>query len=135
MNFCVNQLGRGHWIHIFPEGQVNMSKDFIRLKWGVGRLIYDSSLTPIVVPIWHIGFDEVLPNEPPYYLKFGKKITINFGSPIHLNHLIKQMKFDNVSPVFARKIITDLIHHELNSLQHETENLHYAKGNLNIPPS
>jgi len=74
MNFCVGRLQQGHWLHIFPEGKVNMSKEVLRFKWGVGRIIFELPVPPVVVPIWHVGMDTVLPNNPPYYLKFGKKV-------------------------------------------------------------
>jgi hypothetical protein len=49
-----------------------MTKEFIRLKWGVGRVIYDymkssdaNKTMPIIIPIWHEGMDILLPNFPP----------------------------------------------------------------------
>lgn len=59
-------------------------KEFLRLKWGVGRLIADSNVCPIVIPFWHIGMDNVLPNIEPYRPKIGKIVTLNVGSPIDL---------------------------------------------------
>ncbi|KAF6215826.1 hypothetical protein GE061_000161 [Apolygus lucorum] len=102
INFCVDRLQDGEWVHVFPEGKVNMNKEFIRLKWGVGRMIYDSPVTPIVVPIWHIGMEEILPNEPPYILKTGKKVTFNFGEPINFSNLLKELKEARVNAECAR---------------------------------
>ncbi len=124
MNFCIELLSGGEWLHIFPEGKVNMTKEFLRLKWGIGRIIYELPIVPIVIPVWHIGMEEVLPNYPPYYLRTGKKITINIGEPIDLNDLIKTLRTNNTPEELARKLITDKIQNELYKLKEATEELH-----------
>lgn len=101
-----------------------MTKENMRLKWGVGRMIYESPVTPIIVPIWHVGMDDVLPNEPPYILKLRKNLTFNFGNPIDLTEIVKILKARNASDVDARKEITDRIQEELLKLKAETERLH-----------
>lgn len=105
-----------------------MAKEYIRLKWGVGRMIYESPVTPIVVPIWHVGMDDVLPNEPPYILKFGKKLTFYFGEPIQIDDVVSDLKASNASEEIARKIITDKIETELLRLKEITELLHKKHG-------
>ena len=44
------------------------TQEMIRYKWGVGRLISECRPRnlPIVVPIYHLGMDTVLPNKRPY---------------------------------------------------------------------
>jgi len=63
MNYMVDSLDLGRWCHHFPEGKILKNKEFIRFKWGVGRLIADCKITPLVLPIWHVGMDAVLPNK------------------------------------------------------------------------
>lgn len=111
-------------------GKVNMTKENMRLKWGVGRMIYESPVTPIVIPIWHMGMDEVLPNEPPYILKLRKNLTFNYGNPIDFSEIVKALKDRKATDVEARKEITDRIQMELLKLKAETEILH-EKGFCN----
>jgi len=113
VKFGVELLSKGKWLHIFPEGRVNMNKSYIRLKWGVGQMIYESPIMPIVVPICHVGMETILPNEPPYYLRTGRKVTFNFGEPIDLKGLVSKLKESNASEEEARKLITDKIENEL----------------------
>lgn len=68
--------------------------------------------------------EQILPNEPPYYLRFGKKITYNFGSPIDLSQIVKRLREQNVTEVEARKTITDKIQDAMLNLKNETEMLH-----------
>jgi len=75
IKFCSEKLAKGEWVHIFPEGKVNMTQEPLRLKWGVGKLVWDCPIEPIVVPMWHVGMEHILPNEPPYYTRTGKKVA------------------------------------------------------------
>ncbi|XP_053683393.1 tafazzin isoform X2 [Sabethes cyaneus] len=124
IDLCIEKLKLGHWVHVFPEGKVNMTKEDLRFKWGVGRIIYETPVLPIIIPIWHMGMDTVLPNEPPYYLRLGKKLTYNFGKPIDLNQLLNKLRASPVSEEEARKMITDKIQEEMMVLKAETERLH-----------
>lgn len=76
-------------------------------------MIYECKQIPIIIPIWHKGMDTVLPNEPPYYLRLGKHVTVNFGNPIDLSELITSLRKDNMPEPDARKVITDRLEQEM----------------------
>ncbi|CAG9765808.1 unnamed protein product [Ceutorhynchus assimilis] len=124
VDFMIEQLAKGSWVHIFPEGKVNMTKECMRLKWGVGRMIFESPVPPIVVPIWHIGMDDVLPNEPPYVLRLRKNLTFNYGDPIDMTEMVRALKAANATDEEARKQITDFLQGKLQELKLKTEALH-----------
>ncbi|KAH3734014.1 hypothetical protein DPMN_040453 [Dreissena polymorpha] len=73
MDFCAERLSVGEWVHIFPEGKINMEHKYLRLKWGVGRLVADSAVSPLVLPYWHVGMDDIWPNKAPDYPRTGKE--------------------------------------------------------------
>lgn len=151
VDLCIEKLNEGDWVHIFPEGKVNMTKESLRYKWGIGRIIYESTKIPIILPVYHLGMDDVLPNVEPYILKTRRNVTMHIGKPIDLSHLILDLKDRNVPGPEARKIITDAVQIEMEvgfcfqnliqeiknikqifsfqKLRVETEGLHYKHNN------
>ena len=45
---------------------INLENAVTRWKWGVVRLITESTKTPIVIPLWHVGMEDILPTRSPY---------------------------------------------------------------------
>ncbi|PAV76144.1 hypothetical protein WR25_23444 [Diploscapter pachys] len=70
MDFSIQMLNQNGWVHIFPEGRVNEGP--MRFKWGIGRLVMESKLPPIVLPIWTVNMNLIWPTHPPYYPRFGQ---------------------------------------------------------------
>lgn len=74
MTMAKEAMSNGDWIHIFPEGRVNMTSSAILtpLRWGIGQLIIDYYLEthrlPHIIPIVLRGVDNVLP--------YGSRIRI-----------------------------------------------------------
>ncbi|CAF0762524.1 unnamed protein product [Rotaria sordida] len=124
MDFALEQINQGDWVHIFPEGKVNLTKEIMRLKWGVGRLIAEANICPLVVPFYHLGMDSVLPNVEPYVPKIGQKVSIYVGEPLILDNLVEKMKKENRSLENIRKAVTDIIQNEFEKLKPKCEELH-----------
>jgi len=129
VNFCIDLLNKGEWVHIFPEGKVNESKEFMRMKWGVGRLIAESQVPPLILPMWHVGMDGVLPNVEPYVPKTGNKVTLLIGQPLDLRETVQQLKLENKTEEEQRKKITDIIQEEMRLLKDKAEKLHLGSSN------
>lgn len=126
MNFCVDRLSVGEWVHLYPEGKVNMTKENMRLKWGIGRLIADSKVSPIVLPFWHLGMDDMFPTRKPYYPRAGHKITVVFGEPIDFEQELKTLREQKKTDEEVRKFITDKIQDVFLKLKQETEEKHMS---------
>lgn len=91
MNEALERLSEGAWLHTFPEGKVCQEDSPIRrLKWGTASLIVRAPVTPIVLPIVHKGFEQVMPDKssrgkrPPFPL-CNKEIRIIVGEPMEFD--------------------------------------------------
>ncbi|GAQ89888.1 lysoglycerophospholipid O-acyltransferase [Klebsormidium nitens] len=83
------RINRGEWVHTFPEGKIQQELGPLpRLKWGIGSLIARASTPPIVLPVCHSGFQQMLPQKTtflgiqsgrPKLPLVGKNVTIVVG--------------------------------------------------------
>ncbi|KAK7101823.1 hypothetical protein V1264_020148 [Littorina saxatilis] len=127
MDFLLDKLNYGQWVHFFPEGKVNLADDkLLRFKWGVGRLIAECKISPIVLPIVHIGMENVLPNKTPYIPQIRKNVTLLVGNPMDFAKDIELLKSLKKSPRDIRKHITDRLQEELRILHEKATHIHSA---------
>lgn len=95
LDAAIDKLNQGHWVHLFGEGkvcqpprypQVNGVTHLQRFKWGVGRVVMEANVLPLIIPMWLTGFDKLMPEGRPIPLKFlpklGVKLGVAFGDPI-----------------------------------------------------
>jgi len=119
VDFAIERVNSGDWVHIFPEGRVNTEREGLyRLKWGIGRILSECQRPPIVIPFWHTGMSAVLPNRSPYIPRFGNDVLINVGEPIDLTEILKTV--EGKSALERRKMVTDYIQEKLRILREET---------------
>ncbi|XP_076091903.1 tafazzin-like isoform X3 [Mytilus galloprovincialis] len=124
MDFIIEKINNGDWTHIFPEGRVNIDKSFIRFKWGVGRLVAEAKKIPVVLPMYHVGMDDILPNNKPYVPRIRKKVTLLIGQPMEFTEDVELMRLMKKTPTEIRKYITDKIQDEIYKLKEKAERLH-----------
>ena len=74
---------------------------------GVGRLIAEASICPLVVTFYPLGMDSVLPNVEPYKPQTGQKVSIYVGEPLILDDMVSNMKKENRSLVCNRILLID----------------------------
>lgn len=96
VDFAIDQLNKGGWVHLYAEGKVNQPDAYPtdengvahlpRFKWGVGRMVMESTVPPIIIPMWLTGFDRLMPQGrafPYNYLpRPGAELSVTFGNPI-----------------------------------------------------
>ncbi|PJF18672.1 hypothetical protein PSACC_01517 [Paramicrosporidium saccamoebae] len=107
MNDALGLLANGQWLHVFPEGKVipDSAASRVRLKWGIGRLVLDSKIPPVVLPIVHQGLENILPLDS-WIPRFGKRLVINIGEPVDTAPLRERLSAVNLSPEQRRSEAT-----------------------------
>ncbi|CAH8501990.1 unnamed protein product [Schistosoma guineensis] len=148
MDFCINLLNSGQWVHLFSQGRIIQphergSEKNIRLRWGIGRLIAESKEDPLVIPVWHCGLDQLNPSEVPNTSTtlsciFGKprQLTVVVGKPIDTHGLREELK-NNSSEYLAssefrshiHSMYTQVVQEQLYKLKEEAE---YEHQRLNL---
>jgi monolysocardiolipin acyltransferase len=92
------------WFHVFPEGFVlqlepPFNNSMRYFKWGITRLLLESTRQPIVLPIFAHGFEKIAPESAADSLierflpsNFGAEIKVIIGDPIDDNIITQYRK-------------------------------------------
>ena len=90
----------------------------------MGRLIAECQVAPIVIPIYHMGMDSILPNTKPHIPRAWKKVTVVIGQPIDLADTLKELKDKKASEEEARLALTNVVQESLFKLRITAEIFH-----------
>ncbi|TFY69955.1 hypothetical protein EVG20_g2925 [Dentipellis fragilis] len=102
LDSAIEKLQRGQWVrafsclvHLFGEGKVCQSDTYVyengkvkipRFKWGIGRILMETTRPPVIIPVWLTGFDKLMPEGRKAPWKFiprvGTQLSVTFGEPI-----------------------------------------------------
>lgn len=78
-------------------------------RWGVGRLILESKIPPLVICFYHSGLDLVMPEDSRVRIpRINKRITCKFSSVIDSQDLINSTK--HLLPDDQRSFITQSLY-------------------------
>jgi len=115
--FSIEKLNDGEWVHTFPEGKINQSGTLIPFRWGVGKLVADSQVPPIVLPVYHTGFEKMMPGPPYIPRMFGKTIEVLVGDQIDFTEILKNHETLKSPKPEIYKDITSRIEAEMRKLE------------------
>lgn len=114
----IQRLKFGEWLHIFPEGRTLQDngcpvrdsqgrwytdggrtsppwRHLGPLKWGIGKMIADSPVKPLVVPFYHKGLDKAWPHDDHNHVKsifpyWNTKARVKVGDPINFDDILDE---------------------------------------------
>ena len=141
MLFAQGLILENKLMHFFPQGRVvedwtdnfknclrdqdNVNKSY-GLRWGLAKLIIDSvsnyGKTITLLPFYHTGMSDALPNTQPYVPRIGNLITVSFDVKgplvIDLPFLEKLFQSSNASSVEdKRRVLMNFLENELQQLK------------------
>lgn len=84
--------GHFSWVHVFPEGCVHQhpTSALRYFKWGISRLILESSPTPAFLPIFIDGTQRIMPEDrgfPRFLPRIRKRVRVVFGEEVDVREV------------------------------------------------
>lgn len=112
VDIAIKQLNEGNWVHLFGEGKVNQPPNYPRshgvarlprFKWGVGRILMETAVPPVIIPMWLTGFDKLMPEHRvfpyKYFPKLGIRLGVAFGDPIPVEEIMAVLSAHSYEPL------------------------------------
>ncbi|KAM7478244.1 hypothetical protein LguiA_026457 [Lonicera macranthoides] len=124
MDLAISKLNRGGWVHIFPEGSRSRDggKTIGSTKRGIGRLVLDADIVPMVVPFVHTGMQDIMPIGAKFP-RIGKMVTVLIGDPIEFDDLLNIEEDQNVSRGHLYDAVSSRIRDRLQILKTQVDKL------------
>lgn len=119
LSYSIDKMNAGKWVQIFPEGKIMEDRSWIRFKWGIGRMLYECNHNPIIVPVYHVGMNNVLPTVKPYIPRIGQKVTMVVGDPIDIADEKQKCLDEGLDPEEAREFLTSVIQERFEAVKKE----------------
>ncbi|KAF8204854.1 hypothetical protein BJ912DRAFT_840407 [Pholiota molesta] len=105
VDIAIQKVNEGGWVHLYGEGKVNQPHTYPldedgqarlpRFKWGVGRILMEAKVPPVVIPMWLTGFDKLMPEGRAFPYKYlpriGARLTITFGDPVSADDILEAL--------------------------------------------
>ena len=92
MDDVIGKLSEGDWVHMFPEGTRSQDGAIQPMKLGVGRMVTDASVTPLVVPFVHHGMENILRRGEWVPVNVGQNLGIIVGDALDFQPLIDEYR-------------------------------------------
>ncbi len=91
----------------------------VPFRWGVGRLVMESKIPPLIACFYHTGLDKVMPETCRTRIpRLGEQITCRFGKVWDSQSLLVQSSHMSIEN--QRAFITQRIFEETDRLRLET---------------
>ncbi|RUP45989.1 acyltransferase-domain-containing protein [Jimgerdemannia flammicorona] len=113
--WCMRHHAR--WIHVFPESRVNQTREMIRWKWGVGRLVMEGGEESIVIPIWHRGMENIMRENDPFRPRLFQHLVVVFGDPVNLTDLLNDYREGRAGEIETRIKVTQRCREAVDALK------------------
>ncbi|KAG1874781.1 acyltransferase-domain-containing protein [Suillus subalutaceus] len=126
IDIAIKQLNEGHWVHLFGEGKVNQPPDYPRtngvarlprFKWGVGRILMETAVPPLIIPMWLTGFDKLMPEHRSfpykYFPRLGIRLGVVFGNPISVEEITAALSAHSYVPLVTEDGVESKLNNEL----------------------